>query len=120
MLAIGETFSSPNAAFIAVHDRVAIGCAAVKGAPEDRNRATAVLLRLFVRPESRRLGAARLLVGAAIAFAREAGFERLVLDTEKRQLEAAYRLYRSLGFEECEPYAEVTYESATFMELALR
>ena len=31
-----ETFSAPNAAFIATHEGVAIGCAAVKGAGDDR------------------------------------------------------------------------------------
>ncbi|HEX3671170.1 MAG TPA: GNAT family N-acetyltransferase [Candidatus Cybelea sp.] len=119
MHAIRQTFSQPNAAFIATHDEVAIGCAAVKRAGDDR-ATTAVLLRLYVRPESRRLGAARLLVTSAIAFARDAGFCRLVLDTEKTELEAAYRLYRSLGFEECTPFATVSYDSPTFMELVLR
>lgn len=120
MHAIRQTFSPPNAAFVATHDELAIGCAAVKRAGDDRQAMTAVLLRLYVRPESRRLGAARLLVTSAIAFARDAGFCRLVLDTEKSKLESAYRLYRSLGFEECAPFAAVSYDAPTFMELVLR
>jgi GNAT superfamily N-acetyltransferase len=117
---IRQTFSPPNAAFLAMHDGVEIGCAAVKRTGKDRRAATAMLLRLYVRPDSRRLGAARLLVTSAIAFARHAGFHRLVLDTEKSELEAAYRLYRSLGFEECAPFATVSYDTPTFMELPLR
>ena len=57
---------------------------------------------------------------SAIAFARDSGFHRLVLDTEKSELVAAYRLYRSLGFEECAPFASVSYDTPTFMELPLR
>lgn len=122
MPAIRQTFSAPNAAFIGTHDGAAIGCAAVKRAGNDRQvtTTTAVLLRLYVRPDSRRLGAARLLVTSAIAFARDAGFHRLALDTEKSELEAAYRLYRSLGFKECAPFATVSYDTPTFMELLLR
>ncbi len=119
MHALRRTFLPPNAALIATHDDVAIGCAAVK-AQDDPHPTTAVLLRLFVLPQRRRFGAARLLVTSAIEFARDAGYERLVLDTEKTQLEPAYRLYRSLGFEECEPYAGVSYATPTFMQLALR
>jgi GNAT superfamily N-acetyltransferase len=117
--AIAETFSPPNAAFIAAHGRTSLGCVALKRAQGEGAAATAVLLRLFVRPQHRRLGAARVLVTSAIAFARMAGFERLVLDTHKGQLEAAYRLYRSLGFEECEAHGEVSYASPTFMRLLL-
>jgi GNAT superfamily N-acetyltransferase len=118
LLGIARTYGLPNAAFVAIFEKRAIGCVALKRTPGDRAGA-AVLLRLFVRPEHRRLGAARLLLQAAIAFAREAGDERIVLDTHKGQLEAAYRLYRSLGFQECEAYGEVSYQSPTFMQLEL-
>jgi GNAT superfamily N-acetyltransferase len=80
---------------------------------------TALLLRLFVRPARRGLGAARLLTKAAITHARESAYRRIVLDTNREQLEPAYRLYESLGFVECEPFAEVSYECPTFMELLL-
>jgi|HubBroStandDraft_4_1064222.scaffolds.fasta_scaffold00005_156 carbonic anhydrase len=115
---IGATYAPPNAAFVATYESRPIGCVALRTAPEDP-QSTAVLLRLFVRPQSRRLGAARLLVVAAIEFARQMGFGRIVLDTHKAELEPAYRLYRSLGFEECTPYAEVSYDSPTFMRLRL-
>lgn len=116
--ALARTFSPPNAAFIATHGEAPIGCVALKRARDDR-AGEAELSRLFVRPESRRLGAARQLVEAAIAFARDAGDARVVLDTHKAQLEAAYRLYRSIGFQECAPYGDVTYECPTFMRLQL-
>lgn len=111
-----ESYGIRDAAFLAMRDGKPIGCAAV--ARLDRN--TALLLRLFVKHESRGLGAARLLVAGAIAFARESGYHRIVLDTNRERLMPAYLLYRSLGFKECEPYGSVSYASPTFMELHLR
>ena len=112
---IRQTFSPPNAAFLATHDGVEIGCAAVKRTGKDRRAATAMLLRLYVR----RIAADSVPLDSresAIAFARHTGFHRLVLDTERASCEAAYRLYRSLGFEECAPFATVSYDTPTFME----
>jgi GNAT superfamily N-acetyltransferase len=105
-----------NAAFLATTGDDAVGCVAVAQLDAE----TALMLRLFVEPQQRGLGAARALVTAAIAFACEQGHRRMVLDTNKEQLEPAYALYRSLGFRECEAFATVTYESPTFMELRLQ
>jgi GNAT superfamily N-acetyltransferase len=102
-----------DAAFLAERDGEPLGCVAVA----QLNAATALLLRLFVQPQRRGLGAARSLVTVAIAFAKRRGYRRIVLDTEKRQLVAAYSVYRSLGFAECDPFTTVTYECPTFMEL---
>jgi ribosomal protein S18 acetylase RimI-like enzyme len=110
-----RVYRGEDAAFLAISGRTAIGCVAVTR----RDDRTAVLLRLFVAPASRGLGAARSLVAAVISYSRERGYRRIVLDTHKDQLGAAYRLYRSLGFEECEPYAGVTYACPTYMELTL-
>ncbi|HEY6450747.1 MAG TPA: GNAT family N-acetyltransferase [Candidatus Cybelea sp.] len=113
---ITERYGKHDAAFLATRDGKPIGCAAVAGLDAE----TAVMLRLFVTPESRGLGAARALVTAAIAFARESGYHRIVLDTSRELLKPAYLLYRSLGFQECEPFGSVSYQSPTFMELRLR
>lgn len=80
----------------------------------------AVLKRLYVQPAHRGKGAARALALAAIAFARENGCDRIVLDTEAKRLHAAFALYVSLGFVECAPYGDVDYACPTFMQLALR
>ena len=55
----------------------------------------------------------------ALAFLEQHDYRRVVLDTEKQRLQTAYNLYRSFGFEECAPYAEVDYRCPTFMELRL-
>ncbi len=109
------TYERRNAAFLATSEGDPTGCVALTELDSD----TAVVMRLFVKPEGRGLGAARSLVAAAIGFARERRFHRIVLDTNKERLGPAYGLYRSLGFEECDPYAAVTYECPTFMELKI-
>ena len=94
-------------------DDRAAGCVAVT----EIDLETAVLKRLFVRSCYRGVGAARALIETALAFLRDRGYRRVVLDTEKERLRPAYELYRSLGFEECAPYGEVDYRFPTFMEL---
>lgn len=59
--------------------------------------------RMWVRPAARRLGIGRALTEKLIAEARAAGYERLILSTVDKLLEAQ-RLYASLGFERTEPY----------------
>ncbi len=104
-----------SGAFLAVRDGEPIGCVAVNELDDE----TAVLRRLFVAPDHRGVGAARLLVETALTFLEENGYRRVVLDTEKERLRQAYDLYRSFGFEECAAYAEVDYRFPTFMELRL-
>ncbi len=80
---------------------------------------SAEVKRLYVVPSARGLGLGRELMEAAIAYARERGFGRVVLDTERERLAVAYELYRALGFVECDAYARAEYANPTFMELRL-
>ncbi|HEY1882403.1 MAG TPA: GNAT family N-acetyltransferase [Candidatus Cybelea sp.] len=108
-------FGGEDAAFLANGEQRAAGCIAVMRF----DRRTAVIRHLFVDPQARGAGAARALVTSAIEFARDAGCERVVLDTAKEHLPVAYRLYLSLGFRESAPYTTVNYRCPTFMELKL-
>jgi len=110
-----RAYHGENAAFLAVNNGEPVGCVAVTR----RDDRTAVLLRLFVTPKYRGVGVARALVTAVIRYARERGYERILLDTHKDQLAAAYRLYRSLGFVERPPFGAVDYACPTYMELIL-
>jgi putative acetyltransferase len=112
---VRRTYSEPNAAFISCVDDIALGCIAVTRFDEP----TAIIQRLYVRPEYRGHGSARTLVAAAVDFCRKRGYRRVVLDTDRDQLPAAYSLYVSLGFTLCEPFYPVAYDNATFMELRL-
>lgn len=62
------------------------------------------LKRLFVGPEYQRNGIGRQLVLEAMSHARRMGYKAMVLDTLKR-LEAANRMYESLGFTYCIDYS---------------
>jgi GNAT superfamily N-acetyltransferase len=108
-------YGPPNAAFIATIDTVPGGCVGLA----KLDAATAIVKKLYVKPAYRSLGLARALVAAVLHAARERRLRRVVLDTERERLQAAYNLYVSLGFKECEPYGPVDYSKPTFMELTL-
>ena len=61
--------------------------------------------RVYVRPACRGHGLGRILVNELIVEAQEAGYQWLRLDSV-RFMHEAHHLYRSLGFQEIEPYAE--------------
>jgi GNAT superfamily N-acetyltransferase len=79
--------------WVAVEDGRRLGC--VLMVEEDAE--TARLRLLLVHPEARGRGLGATLVDAALRFAREAGFARVVLWTND-PLTAAGRLYRERGF----------------------
>lgn len=84
-----------------------------------RDAQTAEIKRLYVAPAARGGGIGRALVQGAIERARSGGQRRIVLDTHRSRLEAAYGLYRALGFEECEAYGQADYACPTFLALSL-
>ena len=105
---------------LAVEDRSgspgdAIGCVGLRKLEQD----TCEMKRLYVRSEFRGKGAARKLVEGLIGEARSIGYRRLVLDTLP-SMEAAHKLYRTLGFREIPPYPKNPIPGALFFELALR
>ena len=81
--------------------------------------------RLYVRPGFRReRTAAGNSIGRELAFniveaARTCGHRRLRLDTIGPQMEAAIKLYRTMGFTEIAPYYPSPVPGTVYMELVL-
>jgi putative acetyltransferase len=99
--------------FVALRDGNVIGtCAVVPHGVEGWE-----LAKLAVSSEFRGQGIARRLVGRCIAYAREQDAQRVFL-VSNSQLQAALRLYESLGFKYCAVPEVKEYENEdVYMEL---
>lgn len=101
--------------YIARVDGVPVGCVAMKR-HDDENAGE--LKRLYVRPEYRGRGYARIMAERIISDARSVGYDAVYLDTLPF-LKAAKHLYDKLGFEVCEPYNSDPMGCSIFMCLKL-
>lgn len=89
-----------------------VGCVAFRPFDPD----TCEMKRLYVRPGFRGLAIGRTLALAAIERACARGYRRIVLDT-LATMDAARRLYVSLGFREIAPYNRAPIGEVKYMEL---
>ena len=71
--------------------------------------------RLFLREQWRGVGLGRMLTDQIIEFAKQRGYEKMRLDTEKR-LKVAITLYRNVGFIDINKYYENPLEGIIYME----
>jgi len=87
--------------FVIRQDGTAVGCGGVKLFGTEYGE----IKRMYVRPEFRGMGLARLMLDHLAAYARGHGVEVLRLETGIYQAEAI-RLYEGWGFERIPPFGE--------------
>jgi putative acetyltransferase len=75
--------------------------------------------RLYVRPVFRGKLLGRALAEKLITEARDAGYQRMRLDTIRGKMDRAIALYREMGFKEVPAYYPSPVRETLFMELAL-
>ena len=91
------------------------GCVGVQPASAD----LCEMKRLYVKPAFRGRGIGRALAEAAIREAGAANYEAMRLDTVEPLMSAAVAMYRTLGFDEIQPYRPNPIAGALYMELRL-
>jgi ribosomal protein S18 acetylase RimI-like enzyme len=92
----GKYAPPTGAIFLAWEGSVCVGCAALRPLPGG-NPGECELKRMYVRPACRKGGLGEGLCRAVLERARQAGYRRIVLDSDP-ELKAALSLYRRLGF----------------------
>ncbi|HEX5090019.1 MAG TPA: GNAT family N-acetyltransferase [Nocardioides sp.] len=88
-----------GALLLAEDHGVALGCVALRQLDHE----SCEMKRMYVDDAGRGRGVGRALGEAVVHRARDLGYSALYLDTSVEQHEAI-GLYRSLGFEECDPF----------------
>lgn len=110
-----------GALLLATVDGVAVGVVALRQLDAE----ICEMKRLYVRPDYRgeRLetghSIGRSLAYNIVELGRAAGYRRLRLDTIGDRMEAAIKLYRSMGFAEIAPYYQSPIAGTVYMELVL-
>ena len=89
-----ESFYSGGALLVGCEDGTPVGCIAIRKVDEK----TCEAKRLFIKPEYRGKGYARILLESVLSKARELGFTKVSLTTKPSVMQVAYGLYGRMGF----------------------
>jgi putative acetyltransferase len=108
--------TAPTVATVLTAPSVPLGIIAVKPLDEPD---TCEMKRLWVEPAAQGTGLGRALAETSIAFARNAGYRYMKLDTLGNRMGAAVALYRKLGFVETEAYVHNPEQDVLYMKLEL-
>ncbi len=91
-----ESYYKGGAFFIGFEDDIPSATFAIKKIDE----VTCEAKRIYIKPESRGKGYARMLVNKMLERSRELGFKEITLTTKPEIMNVAYNLYKKIGFEE--------------------
>ena len=111
----GEYAPPTGRLLIAYEGEEVVGCIALRSLGDG----VCEMKRLFVRPGFRGAGLGFTLVELVLDEARKIGYERIRLDTLPGKMDRAIAMYRTLGFNDIDPYYHNPVTGAAFMELAL-
>jgi len=111
----GKYAPPEGALLLAKVDGAAAGVVALRKLDAD----VAEMKRLYVRPAHHGRSIGRKLAEAVVATARARSYRRLRLDTITGKMDAAVKLYRSMGFVEIAPYYDSPVPGTAYMELVL-
>ena len=115
LTALTSMYSRPKGVlFIVQIDNEPVACVGVRQIGEN----IAELKRMFVRPAYRKKGIAQELLDASLAFAKEAGYDAIRLDTLDT-MHPAMNLYEKNGFEKISAYYFNPEENAVYYERGL-
>ena len=91
-----EGFYSGGALLVGYENNNPVACIAVK----KRNDVTCEAKRLFIKPEYRGRGYARVMLNSMLDKAKELGFAEVNFTTKPSVMQIGYSLYKRMGFEE--------------------
>ncbi len=91
-----EGFYSGGALLVGYEDDAPVACIAIKKINEE----TCEAKRLFIKPEYRGQGYARIMLNTMLDKARTFGFKEVTFTTKPAVMQIGYGLYKRMGFEE--------------------
>ena len=91
-----EGFYSGGALLVGYEDEVPVACIALKKVDEGTSEAK----RLFIKPEYRGKGYARVMLNTMLDKAGALGFKEVTFTTKPSVMQIGYGLYKRMGFEE--------------------
>ena len=112
-------YAAPRGALLVVTvDGALAGCCALRPLDTVDYASASEMKRLYVRPAFRGLGLGRQLAEEILDYARQAGYDCVLLDTLS-DMESARALYEDLGFEEVPPYYHNPIAGAHYLKVQL-
>ena len=91
-----EAFYGGGALLVGYEDNNPVACIAIK----KLNDNTCEAKRLFIKPEYRGKGYARIMLNTMLDKAKELGFSEVTFTTKPSVMQVGYGLYKRMGFEE--------------------